>query len=87
MSETKLDYLLRKQKYTIDSQAVVGSNLLFLDVSTGFPDSVHDAAMLHVSPFYQKCEATELLTRPEKIIEEMRVRPLLLGGGAYPSTT
>ena len=86
-SESKLDYFLRKQKYTINSQAVVGSNLMFLDVSTGFPGSLHDASMLRASTLYQKCEANELLTRSEKIIEEMRVRPLLLGDGAYPSTT
>ena len=86
-SESKLDYFSRKQKYTINSQAVVGSNLMFLDVSTGFPGSVHDARMLRASTLYQKCEANELLTHPEKIMEEMRVRPFLLGDRAYPSTT
>ena len=60
---------------------------MFLDVSTGFLDSVHDARMLRASTLYQKCEANELLTRPEKIIEEMHVRPLLSEDGAYPSTT
>ena len=39
-SVCKLDYFSRKQKYTIHSQAVFGSNLMFLDVSTGFPGSV-----------------------------------------------
>ena len=57
---------------------------MVLDVSTGFPGSVHDARMLRTSTSYQKFE---LLTRPEKIIEEMRLRPLLLGDGAYSSTT
>ena len=60
---------------------------MFLDVSTGFPGNVHDARMIRASTLYQKGEANELLTRPKKIIEEMRVRPLLLGDGAYPSTT
>ena len=36
-------------------------------------------------PLHQKCEANELLTCPEEIIEEMQVRPLLLGDGAHPS--
>ena len=36
---------------------------------------------------YQKCEADELLTHPEKTIEEIRARALLLGDGSYPSTT
>ena len=43
--------------------------------------------MLLASTLYQKCEADELLTHPEKTIEEIRVRALLLGDGAYPSTT
>ena len=60
---------------------------MFLDVSTGFPGSVHDARMLRTSTLYQKCEADELLTHPEKIIEEMHVRLLLLEDGAYSSTT
>ena len=60
---------------------------MFLDVLTGFPGSVHDARMLRASTLYRKYEANELLTRPEKIIEEMHVTPLLLGDGAYPSTT
>ena len=60
---------------------------MFSDVSTGFPGSVHNARMLRASKLYQICEADELLTRPEKIIEGMRVRLLLLEDGAYFSTT
>ena len=41
--------------------------------------------MLCASTLHQKCEANELLTCPEEIIEEMQVRPLLLGDGAHPS--
>ena len=52
---------------------------MFLDISTGFPGSVHDARMLRASTLYQKCEANELHVYPEKIIEEMCVRALLLG--------
>ena len=62
----------RKQKYTINSQAVVGSNLMFLDVLTCFPGSVHDAKMLRESTLNQKCEANELFACQEKIIEERR---------------
>ena len=60
---------------------------MFLDISTGFPGSVHDARMLRASTLHQKCEANELHTHPEKIIEEMCVRASLLGDGPYPSTT
>ena len=35
--EGRADYFSRMQKYTIGLQGLVGSNLLFLDVATGFP--------------------------------------------------
>ena len=46
---------------------------MFSDVSTSFPGSVHDARMLRATTLYQKCETNEVLTRPEKIIEEMTI--------------
>ena len=82
--ESKLDYFSRKQKYTINSHVAVRSNVMFLDVLTGFPGSVDDAKMLRASTLYQKCEANELLTHQEKIIEGMRIRPLLLKEGVSP---
>ena len=41
-SESKVDYYSRKQKYTVNTQAVVGADLFFLDIATGFPGSAHD---------------------------------------------
>ena len=37
------DYFNRKQKYSIMTQAVADSRMLFTDVSTGWPGSIHDA--------------------------------------------
>ena len=34
--EEKADYFNRKQKYSIVTQAVVDSRMMFMDVSTGF---------------------------------------------------
>ena len=42
-TDGKPDYFSRKQCHTITTQAVVGADLLFLDVATGFPGSSHDA--------------------------------------------
>ena len=44
-SDSKVDYFNRKQKFTVNTQAVIGANLEFLDVATGFPGSVHDAGV------------------------------------------
>ena len=43
----KADYFSRKQRYTISIQGLVGANLLFLDVATGFPGSCHDNTSLY----------------------------------------
>ena len=42
-NESKVDYFSRKQKYTVNTQAVVGGNMMFLDVATGFPGSIHES--------------------------------------------
>ena len=86
-TDSKADYYSRKQRYTINTQAIVGSNLIFLDVATGFPGSVHDARILRSSQVYAKSEAGEILIKPEKVINNENFRPLLLGDGAYPQTS
>ena len=45
-NEKKFDYYCRKQRYSINIQAVVGSDLMFFNVSTGFPGSMHDSRVL-----------------------------------------
>ena len=49
----------------------------------GFPGSIHDSRMLRSSELYRKCEESEILSKPEKIIGGFRVRPVLLDDGAY----
>ena len=50
-NESSVDYFIRKQKYTVNTQAAVGSNLIFLDVATGFPGSIHDVRKLWVTNY------------------------------------
>ena len=45
-NERKHDYFCRKQSHSVNTQAVVGGNLIFLDVSTGFPGIMHDSRVL-----------------------------------------
>ena len=86
-TESAVDYFSRKQKYTVNTQAVVGANLLFLDVATGFPGSIHDARMLRATKLFNDAEAGVILVNPTDIIEDQEIRPLLLGDGAYPPTS
>ena len=85
--DSKVDYYSRKQKYTINTQAVVGGNLMFFDVATGFPGSIHDARVLRATSLFQKAEQGVILSSPVDVILNQRVRPLLIGDGAYPSTS
>ena len=44
--DSKYDYFCRKQRYSINTQAVAGGDLLFLNLATGFPSSLHDSRLL-----------------------------------------
>ena len=72
-SESRVDYFSRKQKYTVNTQAVVGANLMFLHVATGYPGSLHDARILRVSSLFGKAERNEILAQPTRSIDGFNV--------------
>lgn len=78
------DYFNRKQKYSIVTQAVTDSRMLFMDVSTGWPGSIHDARVLRLSGVFREIENGTILTRPATVINRTNVRPIILGDPAYP---
>lgn len=78
------DYFNRKQKYSIETQAVADSRMLFMDISTGWPGSIHDARVLRLSRIFREIENGTILTRPVEVINGTNVRPLILGDPAYP---
>ena len=78
------DYFNRKQKYSIVTQAVADSRMLFTDVSTGWLGSIHDARVLRLSRVFREIENGTILTQPVTVINGTNVRPLLLGDPAYP---
>ena len=82
---SKRDYFSSKQKYTINTQGVTASNLMFLHVVVGIPGSVDVARMLRSSSLYRKCESKKLCIRPLRVIECAQVQPLVPGDGAYPT--
>lgn len=85
-TDSKIDDYRRKQKCIINTQDVVGANLVFLDVVEGFSDSIRDAKVLRSTALYQKCEGREILLKPKKAVEELNTRLTFLGDGAYPQT-
>lgn len=83
-SDSKVDYYNRKQTYSVNTQAIVGSNLKFLDISTGFPGSMHDARVLRRTNLFARAQNEEILVLPTANISGEEVKPLLLADGAYP---
>ena len=68
-------------------QAIADTDLKFLDVSVGYPGSIHDSRVFSLSPIYQAMEQGLLMTGPTKIISGVTIRPLLAGDSAYPLTS
>ena len=85
--DSKYDYFCRKQRYSINTQAVVGGDLLFLDLATGFPGSLHNSRLLRHTSLFIKANDKEILAEPEKLIENLTVRLLILGDGGYHLTS
>ena len=82
--KSKPDYFSRKEKYSVNTQAVIGSNLDFLSVATGYPGSMHDARILRNTFLFQRAENRNILCSPADVIEGLRIRPLILADSASP---
>lgn len=63
--ERKNDYHCRKQRHSINTQAVVGANLLFLVVETGFPRRMHDSRVFRHSSLFRKADQNEIFKIPK----------------------
>lgn len=83
----KISYYARTKRYAVNTQALAGANLIFLHLATGYPGSTHDARMFRSSDIFTYAERGDILQYPEEIIENHRIKPLILGDGAYPLST
>ena len=83
-NERKFDYYCRKQRYSINTQDAFGSNLIFLNVSTVFPGSMHYSRVLKNSSLFHEAGEEVILSNPTDVIEKTKVGPVLVGDGRYP---
>ena len=83
----KADYFARTKRYAVNTQGIIGSNLEFLHVTTGFPGCCHDSRVWQESSVFKKADRGEILNYPEQVIQKVRVKPIILGDGAYPLST
>ena len=58
------DYFDRHHGYSVIMQAVVGTNLKFLDTAIGYPDSMHDARVFQSTEIFMKGQNDEILIEP-----------------------
>ena len=56
------DFFNRKQNYSINLQGVVDADEKFIDVSTGWLGSIHDARVLRLSTLYRRAKNDVILT-------------------------
>ena len=67
--ESGFDYFSGKQKYTINTEVIVGANLMIRNIATGFSGSFHDARIFRWFSICRKVENGEILQNPAKKIK------------------
>lgn len=83
-NESSIDWYNREHNYSMLVQAIVDSNLRFLDICTGFPGSLNDAGLLRNSSFYRLCEEGARLNGPAVPFGGYDMREYIIGDNAYP---
>ena len=82
--DERIEYFNRKQDYSVVIQGVADASFRFLDISAGYPGSIHDVRVLRLSNLHRKIEQGNCLNGPTKQISASEIRPLLVGDSAYP---
>lgn len=77
-------YFNRKHFYSMNLQAVVGFDGRFLDISAGFPGSIHDVRVLRMSGLYGRVLKNDILQGPYVNLNGLAVGPLIVGDSTYP---
>ncbi|KAH9293253.1 hypothetical protein KI387_041543 [Taxus chinensis] len=83
-NECSADWYDRDHNYSMSLQAIVDSNMHFIDVFTGWPGSVNDARLLRNSSFFKLCEGGQRLNGHSVSIGSSNMREYIIGDGGYP---
>ena len=69
----RIEYFIWKHDYYIVIQGVAVAFFKFLDVSTGFPSSIHDARILRLSKLEREIDQGPWLNGPSKRIGGLKL--------------
>ena len=81
------DYFNWKHFHSFLVQGIVDASGLYLSVATGFPGSLHDAWMLHLTDVYWAAEDENIQMEPTFDLGGTIERPLIMGNTAYLNKT
>eukprot|EP01018_Ginkgo_biloba_P030784 Gb_25609 [translate_table: standard] len=65
-------------------QAIIDSNIQFLNICIGYPRSLNDTCLLRNSSFYRLCEGDGRLNGHLVSISTIDMREYIVGDGGYP---
>ncbi|MCO5548180.1 hypothetical protein L7F22_001638 [Adiantum nelumboides] len=82
--ELGLDWFDRNKNFSMLVQAVVDSDMRFLDVFAGFPGSVNDSRLLKNSALYSCVEHGLILNGPKYVHGSFSMREIIVADGGYP---
>ena len=77
------DFYDKDHDYSFVVQAIVDSDMRFLDVFAGFPGVVHDIRVLRNSSFFKSVEDGERLNGPKRRIAGTWILELIVGDAGY----
>ena len=73
--DERIDYFNRKQDYSVVTQGVADASFRFLDISAGYPGSIHDACVLSLNNLHREIEQANWLNGPTKQISGSKIPP------------
>lgn len=78
-------WLDREENHSMVLQAIVGPDLRFLDIVTGWPGKMNDSLVLQSSSFFRQCQNGEKLNGKKiRVSQETELTEYIIGDSGFP---